>query len=57
MKEVTIKFKTTNDAFVGESNVETARILRQLATVFEIGGVPIKCVDINGNIVGDVKIK
>lgn len=57
MKKVTIEFTTTNDAFVGDPNKETARILQTLAKVFEIGGIPVKCVDINGNIVGTVKIK
>ena len=56
---ITIKIKTDNAAFQDDDNLgfehETARILRELADKIESCKMPKSLMDINGNVVGEVK--
>lgn len=59
MKKITIKIKTENAAFEGSPEIETARILRELAKSLEFGSSPESLEilrDYNGNRVGNVII-
>ena len=57
MGKIIIKINTSNAAFDGSTEYETARILRELAGRIEDGGEPEKLKDINGNTVGTVSYK
>lgn len=60
MEKVTIEISTTNAAF-GEEHydkaAEAARILRELADRLEGGNAPYALKDVNGNVVGYMKIE
>ena len=59
MKEITLTIKTTNSAFGGDNlKGEVARILENYAMLLR-ADFPMKqpLVDINGNIVGRIKIE
>ena len=52
--KITITMKTGNAAFQNLDNVATA--LRELARQIDAGQRPSKVMDVNGNVVGTVKI-
>ena len=60
--DITITINTDNDAFVGQEDHETARILRKLADSIEQSHGPNNCegmklMDYNGNSVGVIEIE
>lgn len=52
---LTLRIKTTNDAFAEDPNAEIARILRSAADLVERGFSEGVLVDYNGNKVGEFK--
>lgn len=60
MKNITISINTVNGAFNPENNeelIEVTRILKEFVDKLEMGYLPEKLYDINGNSVGSVLIK
>lgn len=54
----TVTMSTDNAAFTeGDAPGEVARILRRIANRLENGDTEGKCVDVNGNAVGDFSLR
>ncbi len=58
MKSISIKFSTGNDSFYPSPEIESARILRELADRVEKGhSIPPSIFDMNGQKIGEILIK
>ena len=57
MEKLTIYFDNFDNSAFEKENLETARILRDIADSIEAGNIPTKIRDINGNTVGHIEIE